>query len=776
MTQFKHIFKQFICVFFSALLFFLVIGIIALFYLEIKLPNIDTLENIQYQVPLKIYSADNYLIAEYGEKRRRPVGIEQVPKPLIHGLLATEDQRFFEHAGVDILGLLRAAGQVIRTGSKVQGGSTITMQVARNFFLERKKTYLRKLNEILLAIKIDHYFKKEKILELYLNKIYLGNRAYGVAAAAQNYYGKALSELTLAEMAMIAGLPQAPSSVNPIANPTAAKARRNHVLSRMLEENYISEQDYQKAIRAPISAHYHGRTIELEAPYVAEFVRKQLVDRLGTDVYTSGYEVYTTVTAETQKSANNAIQRGLIDYDQRHGYRGPLTNIKSDEVFALPTLLEKLAAFQAAQPLATVAYVAELTATSAKVILSNKKTVELSWQSMRWAQKKFSAAKPLSVGDIILVREVGADWQLYQIPEVEGALVALAPHNGAVRAMTGGFSFQKSHFNRTVQAERQPGSCFKPFIYSAALQQGYTLATLINDAPIVENDPSIEETWRPQNDNKQFSGLTRLRFGLVRSRNLVSIRLLDAIGIQPTIKYLENFGFNTENFPNSLSLALGTVSLTPLELARAYAVFANGGKLIEPFIIDEIRNFQKKTIFKAQPKLSQSELPEQQAATALDQRIAYLINNALQDVIQRGTGRALKTLNRPDLAGKTGTTNNHLDAWFAGYIPQQLVAVTWLGFDQPESLHEYASKTALPTWKAFMKPLLKLYPIQKAAIPEGIVSVKINPETGQQAAASDTAQNTFELFREENVPAAQNASSETEADSNEPTPEEGSLF
>ena len=743
----------------SFVLAIVIFAIFALLYLEINLPEIDSLENIQYQIPLKIYSADHHLIAEYGEKRRHPVAFDQIPKLLIQGLLATEDQRFFEHAGVDLFGLTRAAIQLIKTGTKSQGGSTITMQVARNFFLERRKTYLRKFNEILLAIKIDHYFKKEKILELYLNKIYFGNRSYGVAAAAKNYYGKTLFELTLPEMAMIAGLPQAPSAVNPITNPIAAKTRRNHVLTRMFEEKYINESDYQTALHTSISAQYQAQTIELEAPYVAEFVRKQLLDRLGKKVYTAGYQVYTTINSELQNAANAAVHSELSAYDKRHGYRGPISSLQRKADSDLTQLFDTLNKLQMKQPLGFVAYVAELTSIGAKIILSDKRTSFLTWQNMQWAQKRtpinslFSdGVPPISVGDIVLVDKNNQNhWELYQTPKVEGALIAMSPHDGAIGAMTGGFAFQKSHFNRTVQAERQPGSCFKPFIYSAALAHGYTLATLINDAPLVESDPYLEEVWRPQNDNRHFSGLTRLRFGLVRSKNLVSIRLLDAVGIQPTLNYLQNFGFDISQFPESLSLALGTVSLTPLDIARAYSIFANGGKRIEPFIIDEIKNFQGDTLFKAVPKLSYSGEADRQAPEAIDSKIAFLINDALQDVIQHGTGRALKVLHRSDLAGKTGTTNNHFDAWFAGYIPNQLVAVTWLGFDQPESLHEYASKTALPMWKNFMKPLLSRYPEVKTEMPPGIVTVKIDPKTGQQA-SPESNKGVFEVFREEHAP------------------------
>lgn len=754
--------------------FIFIIGAIGLFYLELKLPDVETLENIKLQVPLRIYSSEGDLIAEYGEKRRVPVSFDEVPKPLIYGLLATEDQRFFEHPGVDLFGLARAAVQLIKTGSKAQGGSTITMQVARNFFLNRKKTYIRKLNEILLAIKIDHYFTKDKVLELYLNKIYLGNRAYGVAAAAHTYYGKTLSELTLAEMAMIAGLPQAPSAVNPISNPVRAKKRRNHVLARMLEENYIDEETYQKAIRVPITANYHGRNIELSAPYIAEFVRLQLTDRLNNSAYTSGYKVFTTITREQQLAANLSVREGLEAYDKRHGYRGPLVHLADTYQLAFNNLIQKLEDLQSRQALGTVGYVTRIQNKQAQLLLSDKKTVTIAWEGMAWAQKQLPGGgvgpKPkeahdiLHVGDVILTKEIKHKWTLYQIPEVEGALVAMSPKNGAIKALVGGFSFRKSHFNRVVQAERQPGSCFKPFIYSAALEQGYTLATMINDAPIVQNDPSLEGIWRPQNDNRKFAGPTSLRNGLVKSRNLVSIRLLDAIGIDKAVSFLDHFGFKTDNFPHTLSLALGTVSISPLDMAKGYSVFANGGYLVEPYLISEIKDVNNRVVFKAEPKINDPESVDV-APQIIEPRIAYLIMNILQDVIQNGTGRGAKILHRHDLAGKTGTTNDKIDAWFAGFIPNELVTVSWVGFDQPETLHEYASKAALPIWVNFMRKVLPKFPEQKPLTPSGLITVKIDPQTGLQGFPGQTG-TIFEMFREENVPQqSQTAHSDSNSES-----------
>ncbi len=602
-----------------------------------QLPSIQVLEDVHLQVPLKIYSQEGALLAEYGDKRRIPLTIDQIPKPLIHALLATEDARFYEHQGVDTRGLLRAAYILLSTGHKEQGGSTITMQVARNFFLTREKTFTRKLNEILLALKIERELPKEKILELYLNKVYFGKRAYGVAAAAEVYFGKTVSELTLPEMALLAGLPQAPSAINPLNNLKGAIKRRNHVLSRMLHYELISPADYEAACAAPLEASYHARALDFSAPYAAEMVRQILVDRFGEDIYTSGYAIYTTLQAHTQEYANEAVKVTLEEYNKAHG--------------------------------------------------------------------------------------------AHSIPEVGGALVALDPATGAIRALVGGYDFETSKFNRATQALRQPGSNFKPFIYAAAFEQGYTPATLINDAPVVFDDPSLAEgLWRPQNDNKEFYGPTRLRLGLTLSRNLVSIRLLQEVGISKTIPVLERFGFSADRLPRELSLALGTLTTTPLEMATAYATFANGGYKIQPYLIDRIEDRQGKIIEEAHhPRVcTECDNPAPRILSAQD---AYFITHILQDAIQNGTSRSARSLGRHDLAGKTGTTNNQNDAWYSGYN-QHLVVTTWMGFDEPRSLNAYAAQTALPLWIRFMSKALKGVPDVPWPEPEGLVHLRIDPTTG----------------------------------------------
>nr|WP_238551332.1 penicillin-binding protein 1A [Legionella oakridgensis] len=692
-------------------------------YLESQLPNVDSLKSVQLQVPLRIYTQDGLLIQEYGEKKRIPLSYDEIPQTLVHAVLATEDQRFFDHPGVDIFGLGRAAIRMIKTGTKSQGGSTITMQVARNFFLNRKKTFLRKFNEILLAIKIDKELSKEKILELYLNKIYLGNRAYGVGAAAQVYYGKPLKELNLAQLAMIAGLPQAPSTQNPIINPLAAKKRRDHVLERLLEEKYITEEQYHDAINQPITARYHGSKVEVNAPYVAEMIRQSLYDHFGPDAYTKGYKVYTTITGSLQIVANQVVEENLLAYDRRHGYRGPVANIGEvdpSSIDQLHALLTQYPVINDLEP-AVILTVSEQEATATS---RRGQSFTIPWQGLSWARPALKkgwvgksptqAKQVVSAGDIVYVRYHNDMWQLSQIPQVESALVALNPQNGAIQALVGGFNFERSKFNRATQSGRQPGSSFKPFIYAAALNKGYTLATLVNDAPIVIDDPSQANLWRPHNDNRKFNGPTRLKEGLVRSRNMVSIRILDDIGIDYAIDFITHFGFHRENLPHALSLALGSLSVSPMDLTAAYAIFANGGFKVEPFLIDHITDNEGKILLQAKPLIACTEPcadknidPDIMAPRVIPEDIAFLMNSALKGVIQQGTARAATILNRQDLAGKTGTTNDQVDAWFAGYYPE-LVVTTWVGYDTPHSLHEYAAALALPVWIDFMKAALKI--------------------------------------------------------------------
>lgn len=751
----------------SLFFLFLVCASFLYLYLQSQLPNVDSLKTVQLQVPLRIYTQDGLLIQEYGEKRRIPVNYEDIPPTLIRAVLATEDQRFFDHPGVDIFGLGRAAVRMVQTGTKSQGGSTITMQVARNFFLNRKKTFLRKFNEILLAIKIDQELSKEKILELYLNKIYLGNRAYGVGAAAQVYYGKKLSELTLAQLAMIAGLPQAPSTQNPIANPLAAKKRRDHVLERLLEEKYITEDQYHEAVNEPLTAKYHGATLDVNAPYVAEMIRQSLYDHFGPGAYTKGYKVYTTIKGPLQTTANQVVEENLIEYDRRHGYFGPIAN--AGKVDAIPH--DKLPKLISQYPIISnliPAIIIDVQFQEASAITRSGQTITIPWKGLSWArpalkkgwvgQKPSEAQDVVKSGDVVYVRQNDNNWELTQIPKVEAALVALNPKNGAIEALVGGFNFEHSKFNRATQSSRQPGSTFKPFVYAAALNKGYTLSTLINDAPIVVDDPSQANLWRPHNDNRKFNGPMRLKEGLIRSRNMVSIRILDDIGIEYAIDFVTRFGFHKENLPRALSLALGSLSVSPLEMTAAYAVFANGGHKIEPYLIDRITDDEGNVLLQAKPSIvcdnqceGQQIEPDLIAPRVIPADVAFLMDSVLKGVVQQGTARAAKILNRNDIAGKTGTTNEQNDAWFAGYQPD-LVVTTWVGFDSPTSLHEYASQLALPLWIDFMRVALKDKPEQGMKTPENIIALHINPKTGL-IAPERAADTIVEYFREEDVPA-----------------------
>lgn len=757
----------------------IVIGLMVV-YFELQLPDVSVLKNIQLQVPLRIYSLDGKLIAEYGEKRRKPRTLKEIPQQLIQAVVATEDQRYFEHPGIDPIGLMRAGVELVTTGKKLQGGSTITMQVARNFFLTRKKTYIRKFREILLAIKIDSELSKERILELYLNKIYLGNRAYGVGAASRVYYGKPLDQLTLPQLAMLAGLPKAPSALNPLANAVAAKARRNHVLERMLDRHYITQKEYKIAIHAPITALYHGEPIALKARYVAETVNHALLDHYGTAVYSAGYKVYTTIKSQDQVAANRALHKAVIQYDQRHGYRGPTASwgplFDSQTVGQWQKKLAKISTINHLQP----AVVIEVENTFATAMLASGQSVTIPVEALSWARKivvskqysnkHWLGPKPktagdvLKIGDLIRVQQFpDGHWQLAQIPKVQAALVALNPHDGAIFALTGGFDYRRSNFNRVMQAERQPGSSFKPFIYAAALAKGYTLASLINDAPVVVNDPSAEVLWRPQNDTRRFYGPTRLRVGLIRSRNLVSIRLLEAIGTTYALKYIARFGFNPQKLPHTLSLALGSGVVTPLELATGYAIFANGGYKVTPYLVDHITDAKAQVIYQAKPKFACQNCtnqnsdadqypiaPEERAPRVISPQVAYLMTSAMRSVISQGTGRAALILKRSDLAGKTGTTNKQLDGWFSGFN-SNMVTTIWMGFDQPKSLYEYGAQAALPMWIDFVGSIIKGTPEKTMPEPAGIVTVKIDPISGLLARA-DKVNGIFEIFRKQYVP------------------------
>ena len=576
--------------FFLSLAIFGVLAVAGIvFYLQMQLPSVEVLKDVHMQVPLRVYTSDEKLIAEYGTQRRIPVKLEDVPQQMVNAVLAIEDHRFYEHVGVDLRGLMRAGMHVITEGNKGQGGSTITMQVARNFFLTRKKTYIRKVNEILLALKIERELTKNEILELYLNKIYFGKRAYGVAAAAKVYYGKDLHELTLAESAMIAGLPQSPSAINPINNPPAALLRRNQVLDSMLQNNYISEKQFADASKAPISARDHGAVVEIEAPYVGEMVRDLMVNKFGEDVYTQGLKVYTTVDSKLQTAADQALQKGLLAYDQRHGYRGPEGKMPKGS-----TEYEWRTALMAMPRVGNLSagVVSSMKGNGIEVLLGNGEHIQVAPAELAWAHPT------LHVGDLIRVYKVDfgqtdpVKWRLGQIPKAQAALVSVNPQNGSIISLVGGFDYTRSEFNRAVQGLRQPGSSFKPFIYSAALDNGFTASSIINDSPIAIRD-AVGRIWRPQNSDSKFYGPMRLREALVRSRNLVSIRLVDAVGIDTTINHVGKFGLPTDRIHRGLTLALGTPVFTPLEMASAYSVFANGGFRVQPNYIQRYHRLER---------------------------------------------------------------------------------------------------------------------------------------------------------------------------------------
>jgi penicillin-binding protein 1A len=721
--------------------------ILIIAHLEANLPSVEILKEVQLQVPLKIYTIDGKLIAEYGEKRRTPLKLEQIPQQLINAVIATEDRRFYKHPGVDVRGMLRAVANLVTKGTKEQGGSTITMQVARNFFLTRNKTFTRKLNEILLALKIEKELTKEEILELYLNKIYFGKRAYGVAAAAEVYYGTTVENLTLAQMAMLAGLPQAPSAINPLNSPENALKRRAHVLERMKVYEMISDEEYEDAMQQPITTVYHGRPIEVQASYVAEMVRQQIIDKFGEEAYDQGYQVYTTIDTNMQQNANAALTRAVIEYDQRHGYRGPVKKLFADSNY-----LEELKDVPTVNNLIPAA-VTELHDQEAIIRLKDGRHATIGWKGMSWIKAGAEKAEDiLDIGNVIYVSQLNNEWTITQIPQVEGAIVAMDPNNGAIYALVGGFDYEKSGFNRATQASRQPGSSFKPLVYAAAIENGFTAASLFNDSPIMNDDPSGDE-WRPQNHTKEFNGPTRLRVALSKSMNLVSIRLLQALGVRKAVSFLKSCGINASSLDQGLTLALGTNHLSPVELAAGFSLFPNGGHKIDPYYIAKIVDYQGKVIYTADP-VTVCEVESDDCISTAPQvmkpQTAYIISSMLQDAVKNGTGKRALELGRNDLAGKTGTTNDQHDGWFAGYN-RDLVVTTWMGYDEPRTLKEYGGTTALPMWLYFMQPTMQGKPDHVQAQPEGLVTVRIDPATGLLARPGQENA-VFEIFTEDTVP------------------------
>lgn len=712
-------------------------------HLEANLPSVEVLKDMQLQVPLRVYSADGKLIAEYGEKRRSPLKLEQVPKQLINAVIATEDRRFFSHPGVDFRGMLRAVANLVSKGNKEQGGSTITMQVARNFFLTRNKTYIRKLNEVLLALKIEQELTKEEILELYLNKIYFGKRAYGVAAAAEVYYGTTVDKLTLAQMAMLAGLPQAPSAINPLNSPESALKRRGHVLDRMRVYELITDEEYEDAMQQPITTVYHGRPIEVQAPYLAEMVRQQIIQKFGEEAYDQGYQIYTTIDSGMQKNANQALTRSVVEYDHRHGYRGAIKKLSAGSNFL--SELKDIPTINALIPAA----VTEIREQEVVVLLKDGRHATINWNGLSWVKANASTAEEiLSIGNVVYVTQQNNQWILSQAPQIEGAIVAMNPNNGAIMALVGGFDYEKSSFNRATQASRQPGSSFKPFVYAAAIENGFTAASLFNDSPLMHDDPSGDE-WRPQNDTREFYGPTRLRVALTRSMNLVSVRLLQALGVKKAVEFVKNCGLYASSSTHGLSLALGTNNLSPVELAAGYSLFPNGGKKIDPYYVTRIVDYQGNDIYNATP-LTACEDCEFQAPQVMQPQTAYILTSMLQDAIKLGSGKRALDLGRTDLAGKTGTTNEQIDGWYAGYN-RDLVVITWVGFDEPRSLKEYGRTSALPMWIYFMEPTLRGKPNNLQTQPDGLVTVRIDPTTGLLARPGQEDA-IFELFTEATVP------------------------
>ncbi|MHB8622507.1 MAG: penicillin-binding protein 1A [Sulfuricaulis sp.] len=748
------------------------------------LPSLDDLSETQLKVPMQVYTSDGQLIAEFGEEKRIPVRITEVPDLLIKAVLAAEDRSFFYHHGVDFAGILRAAWYNLRTQSTGQGASTITMQVARNYFLSPEKTYSRKLKEVLLAFKIERELSKEQILELYFNKIFLGHRAYGFAAAAEVYYGKSLNELTLPEMAMLAGLPKAPSRDNPLTNPDNAIERRNLILHQMYNLNFIDETAYTQAINTPLNAAKHADKFDVDARYIAEMVRQYMVQAYDEKTYAGGFQVYTTINAKDQQAAVKALRTGLLAYDRRHGYRGAAGHVTIHGDPDKESLDDALKDYHVVGDLLP-AVVIKVDDTSIQAYTQDGATVDVGWAALSWARPYIdenttgampqNAADILKLGDIIYLESIEdpaqqqqiGPWRLAQIPAASGAIVALRPSDGAVLALTGGFDFYQSGFNRVTQAERQPGSSIKPFIYTAALDKGFTAASVVSGAPIVMEGDSPEDEWRPEDYSKKFYGPTRLRKALAESLNLVSVRLLRAIGIPYAVDYLQRFGFDPAKLPHNLSLALGTASATPIQMVSAYSIFANGGYRVTPYFIARVEDANHKVLEQAKPAVvcstcdapvtttvTEAAAANTGAVTApattagtdrpavaprvLSPEVNFIITSMMQDVIREGTGTAALGLKRHDLAGKTGTTNDYRDAWFSGFN-SDLVATAWVGFDQPASLGrgETGARAALPVWIDFMRVALQGVPDEPPTPPKDVVNVTINSDTGSPTTGDD---------------------------------------
>ena len=763
-------------------------------YFSPQLPSTDDVRRVELQVPLKIFTSDKKLIGEYGEIHRTKLTFEEIPEDLVNAFLAAEDSGFFSNAGVDFFSLLRATYEFIKEGRIVSGGGTITMQVARNYVLSKEQTFERKIKEIFMAFKLNLSFSKEEIFELYVNQIFLGNRAYGIAAASEIYYGKKLSELSLAQKAMIASLPKAPSRINPLANPRRALIRRNWVLTRMEALDYIDSQSFDISVKEPITATFKGVSSEIEADYLAEEIRRYMISKFGLSAYKEGYEVYSTIKSKNQSSANKALKYGIESYEIRHGFKKPENFVellpenfvqRSDLFYSVSYNPEDFKddfgiAIDLKNPFDEVLdFLSDspnyndfspniiLSSGIKKISLLNKsgtiKTINFS-QLKNKIRPRIDANKKgqfLTVfnsffepGDLIWVKDLGdASYEFGIHPDVQAALVSLDPKTGQILSMVGGYNFQASKFNRVTQAKPQLGSNFKPFLYAAAFENDFTPATLINDAPIVFEDANLEDYWRPKNSSGKFYGPTRLREALLQSRNVVSIRLLQDLGLNKTKNYLTRFGFEKDELPNDLSLALGSYGLSPLQNASYFSVFANGGKSIQPFFIEKILKTGEEVQFLENQETNENfieswvgkEFPKEEIFT-IDPRVSYIINDILLEATRRGTGKKIQSLKRDDFAGKTGTTNDAESTWFTGFNKNILTTV-WFGYDQPSTLgnKEFGSSTALPIWLDYMEDIIDDVEYGIQTRPSGLIAKKISLSDGMPANPEDS-KTMFELF------------------------------
>ena len=775
------------------------------YYLKPTLPDVALLRDIRLQVPLRVYSRDGLLLAQIGEQRRVPVRWDEIPQVVVHAVLAAEDDRFFEHPGVDWQGVARAALVAATTLEASQGGSTLTQQLVRTVLITREKQLRRKLREIFLSLALEDELDKQEIFTLFVNSQFLGQRSYGFAAAAEAYFGKPLATLGVADAALLAGILQAPSRQNPVASPRLARERRAYVLRRMRELGYLDEAGYQEALQAPVPHELHGPRIELDAPYLAELVRQALFEEFGERLYSDGFQVFTTVDSRLQRTADIALRSTLLEYDRRHGYRGHAGRLPppTPDQGAATAGLEAFPVVGGLQP----AVIAAVDPGEAWALARDNRRYRLPAEELRWARPALrdggTGPAPriptdlLAPGDVIYLLPNGPDTALLaQVPDVQGAFVALDPHDGAIVALSAGFDYRASKFNRVTQARRQPGSSFKPFVYSAALENGFTPASVVLDAPIVydarvdEAGIEFEPEWRPMNDSRRFYGPTRLRDALARSRNLVTIRVMRALGIGYTLDYVQRFGLPGQHIPRDLTAALGTAQLTPLEMAAGFAVFANGGSRVTPYFIERVTDADGRTVRQAEPPVACADcsagatpgtrllltvapgdgsgmlqaadaggaLPrppeDRRAPRAISEANAWIMSDMLADVIRVGTGQRARALGRPDLAGKTGTTNDGRDAWFSGFNPD-LVATAWVGFDQERPLGplEEGARTALPMWIYFMQEALRGRPVALPLMPDGVVMLRIPQESGDPAGPGAM----FEYFLADHLPTGRDA-------------------